>query len=320
MKAAVWSSLLVVAACQPPTFEAPSRVDSVRILANKTDTPYARPGETVKVTSLALDARPSQLEPMRVYWLPGACINPPGDAYYQCFAGLANELPRGVDLGPLLTEGDSFSFRMPEDVIESHPTREGQEPYGLAVVFTIACAGHVEYAPPAPGGSPDAVPFACFDRAGSRLGAEDFVFAYSLVYAFADRRNENPVLERVTYGGAPIDPEQGLRIPRCQRSNIDDCGATKLDVSIPSLSHEPDPSNLDTNGSQLRETLYVRYFSTGGKISNDTVVIFDPRKGRLSDTGDEFRAQQLAGEYRLWAVVHDNRGGVTWLELPLHVE
>lgn len=302
-----------------PNFEAPSQVDGVRVLANRADSPYAVPGATVNITSLAVDARPNPSEPMHVYWLPGACINPPGDLYYQCFSQFGGVLPSGVDLGPLLTAGDSFSFQMPADVIESHANIDGRDPYGLAVVFTLACAGRVEYVPPVPGGSPDAVPFVCLDSAGARLGANDFVFAYSLVYAFADRSNENPVLEQVTYGGTPLDPDQGLSISHCQESKIDDCPATKLDVSVPSSSQELDPSNLDGNGNPLKVTLYVQYFSTGGKISNDTVVIFDPRNGRLRATGDDFRAPLRAGEYRMWAVVHDNRGGVTWQEFALHV-
>jgi len=202
---------------------------------------------------------------------------------------------------------------------QSHATIEGQDPYGLAVVFVVACAGRVQYAPPAPGGSPDAVPFVCLDSAGARLGADDFVFAYSLVYAFADRSNENPVLEQVSYRGAPIDTDQGLTISHCEKSKIDDCPTSKLEVSVPSSSQELDYSNLDGNGNPLKESLYVQYFSTGGKISSDTIVIFDPRNGRLSGTGNDFRAPQQAGEYRLWAVVHDNRGGVTWQELALHV-
>jgi len=145
------------------------------------------------------------------------------------------------------------------------------------------------------------------------------VFAYSLVYAFAERRNENPVLDSVSYGGTPIDPAQGLELEHCEKSKIDDCPATKLDVNVPASSQELDPSNLDSAGNPLKETIYVQYFMTGGKIANDTTVIYDPRQGRLGDTGDDFRAPLAAGEYRLWAVLHDNRAGVTWQELALHV-
>jgi hypothetical protein len=53
---------------------------------------------------------------------------------------------------------------------------------------------------------------------------------------------------------------------------------------------------------------------------SDTVILFDPVAGRLTGTGDDFYPPQAAGAYRLWAVVHDNRGGVTWQEFPLHAK
>jgi hypothetical protein len=187
------------------------------------------------------------------------------------------------------------------------------------VVFTLACAGHVEYVPLPARGSPDAVPFGCFDDRGNRLGADDSVFAYSLVYAFPERANQNPEIEQVTFAGAPVDPSAGISLAYCTKSKIDDCPARKVDVVVPSSSHESDPTNLDADGHVLRELLYVKYYVTGGKLTNDTAVLFDPRRGRLSNTGDDYRARQKAGEYRLWVVVRDNRGGVTWQELPLHV-
>ncbi|MEO6602015.1 MAG: hypothetical protein ABIQ16_19200 [Polyangiaceae bacterium] len=41
--------------------------------------------------------------------------------------------------------------------------------------------------------------------------------------------------------------------------------------------------------------------------------------GRLSNTGDDFKSPLTAGEYQLWAVLRDNRGGVTWQSFALHV-
>jgi hypothetical protein len=69
----------------------------------------------------------------------------------------------------------------------------------------------------------------------------------------------------------------------------------------------------------LGENLYVQYFSTDGKFTNDTTIIFDAREGRLSNTGNDFKSPLSPGEYQLWAVLHDNRGGATWQSFPLHV-
>jgi hypothetical protein len=316
MKSAMALALLACA-CSAVSFDPESKVETVRILATSADKPYAAPGDTVNMQVLAVDGRPSPLAPMNVYWLPSACIDLPGDAYYGCFASFARTLPLHTDVGSALVAGASFSFQMPTDVIASHTT-VGGDPYGLAVIFTIACAGHVEYVPPPFGGSPDAVPFGCFDAAGALLGADDFVLAYSLIYSFVDRTNSNPVLESVTVNGAVVDPTVGIALDHCTKANIDDCPTTPLDVVVPASSQELDPSDLDANGDVLKEEIYVDYYLTAGKVASDTVVLFDPRAGRLSGTGNALSAPQTAGDYRLWAVVHDDRGGASWQELALH--
>ena len=208
---------------------------------------------------------------------------------------------------------------MPEDAIATHAATAG-DPYGLAVAFTIACAGHVQYRPPPAGGSPDAVPFACVDDAGATLGADDFVFAYSLVYAYADRTNAAPVIDGVTFGGAAVDPTAGITVTRCTDANSSDCPTTPIDVTVPASSDEPDPGDLDANGQVLAEEIYVDYYVTGGAITHDTVVLYDPRAGRLGNTGDGYAAAQTAGDYVFWAVVHDDRGGVAWTQFPVHTE
>ena len=311
--------LLLLGACSAPNFESPSLVDSVRVLATRTETPYAAPGATVRLETLTIDGRASSTEPLHVSWLPTPCINPPGDAYYGCFPDWKGQLRSGADLGAELVSGDTFSFTLPSDIVRTHAGTGSGEAYGLAVAFSLACAGHVEYRPEAAGGAPDAVPFVCADSSGHALGADQFVFAYSLVYAFAERRNKNPELNAISYAGQPIDLNAGLSIDHCQTASLDDCPANKLDVDVPGSSQEQDPSNQNPDGSALHESLYVQYFTTGGKIANDTVVIFDARQGRLGHTGDDFRAPKTPGEYRLWAVVHDNRGGTAWQEVALHV-
>ncbi len=308
----------LIGACNAVTFDPSSKVETVRILATSADKPYAVPGDTVHMQVLAFDGRPSPATPMSVYWLPSACINPPGDAYYGCFPAFAQAFPAHTDIGPSLAKGTAFSFQMPTTVISSHGGSGGGDPYGVAVVFTIACAGHVEYVPTPAGGSLDAVPFGCFDDAGARLGADDFVLAYSLVYSFADRTNANPVIQNVTFGGAPVDPTTGIAVDHCTKSNLDDCPTTPLDVVVPTASQEPDPSDLDANGNVLKEEIYVDYYLTAGKVASDTVVLFDPRGGQVTATSDALSVPQKAGDYQLWAVVHDNRGGATWQALALH--
>jgi len=294
-----------------------SLVQSVRILATSADKPYALPGDTVTMQVLAFDGRASQLTPMGVWWLPQPCIDPPGDAFYACFPAFAESYAPGVDLTSQLVPGPAFSFGMPSDAIAAHSGSRGGEPYGLAVVFTIACAGHVQYLSPAPGAPPDTLPFGCFDAANNLLGPDEFVFAYSLVYAFTDRTNANPVIQSITFEGSTVDPAVGITVEHCTQSNIDKCSTTALDTIVPASSDETDPGDLDANGNPLKEEIYVEYFLTAGKVKNDSMILYDPAAGLLPNTSDDFYAPQSPGSFYLWAVVHDNRGGVAWQQVPL---
>jgi hypothetical protein len=71
-------------------FDAPSKVNSVRILGVRVDAPYAKPGQTVSLDLLAVDGRLDQTRPMQIAWLPFVCVNPPQDLYYACFLPLSN--------------------------------------------------------------------------------------------------------------------------------------------------------------------------------------------------------------------------------------
>jgi hypothetical protein len=62
----------------------------------------------------------------------------------------------------------------------------------------------------------------------------------------------------------------------------------------------------------------VDYYLTAGKVDHNTIILFDPRAGQLSNTSDSFYAPQTAGDSIVWAVVHDDRGGVSWAQFTVH--
>src|SRR5205823_1548934 len=139
--------------------------------------------------------------PLRHYWVPLVCLNPKDDLYYACFipaqdggvdagtrliptidagagdggAGGGNvlaNLPPGVDIGPFLPQGTTFSFTMPLDAIQP---RVGSDPYGLAVIFDIACTGHITLTQRDPAGGPQQVPLACTGDDGLPVPPSDYV-------------------------------------------------------------------------------------------------------------------------------------------------
>ncbi len=93
-----------LSSCSPADFVSSTVINGVRILASRASKPRAAPGDEVNVDLLAFDGRPNAKAP-KLYWLPIGCVNPTNDAYYACFAKLAEGgggggvLLTGVDAG-----------------------------------------------------------------------------------------------------------------------------------------------------------------------------------------------------------------------------
>jgi hypothetical protein len=339
-------------ACGASAFDSQSKVTGVRIFGVRSDKPYAKPGETVTLEVLAADGRRNRPRPLKIFWIPVVCINPRDDLYYLCFVppqsaeagapgssrdegarlvrpfpddagagdggggggGGLTSIPEGIDLSPLLQQGPTFKFRMPDDVIKERP---GSPPYGLAIVFNIACAGQVRIAERT-GGSPQQIPIRCTDEEGNPLSPDDYVIGINRVYSYLDRSNTNPVVEKVTLDGKDVDLAKGITIDHCVANKRADCPPVKIDVKVSDASWEENPS---TAGSAAqREQIWVTYYSDLGDFKDEARLLFDPKVGRVSDSDVEFRAPYQPSEGTIWAVVHDNRAGAAFVVLPLHVK
>jgi hypothetical protein len=329
-------------------FDAQSKVNSVRMFGVRPDKPYAKPGETVTLEVLSTDGRGNKARPLKIYWIPVVCINPREDLYYLCFlpppsdgdggfldggarldppfpidpntadAGIGSgglvSIPQGIDLGPFLPQGPTFTFRMPDDVIKE---RQGSAPYGLAIVFNIACAGQVRLAERT-GNAPQQVPIQCTDEGGNPLSPDDFVIGINRVYSYLDRTNANPIVEGVTLDGGAVDPAAGITINRCVAKKRGDCSPVKLGVKVSDSSWEENPS--PGQAATQREQIWVTYYSDLGDFKDEARLLFDSRAGRVTDSDIEFRAPYEPAEGTVWAVVHDNRAGAAFVVLPLHVK
>ncbi len=341
---------VVAVACGAAGFDPASKVDSVRLFVVKADKPFAKPGETVTLEGLTTDARKEKTRAAKLYWIPILCLNPPDDLYYLCFAppgsasadaqaarlipisssspggamassagvsgaNLFASLPTGVDLAPFLPQGPTFAFTMPEDSVQE---RKGIPPYGLAIVFNIACAGRVEFAARDASGGAQQVPVLCSDESGKRLPPSDYVIGIARVYAWADRVNTNPVVESLTAGGNDVDLTAGITLDRCTSAKESECAENKIGLRVSEASWEPNPSEVTRDG-ELREQIWVDYYADLGTFDDEARLLFDTRQGRVSESDVKYRAPKDAADGTLWAVVHDNRGGAAWVSAPLHI-
>lgn len=328
---------LPLAACLKVDFDPESVITGVRIIATKADKPFAKPGDTVNLETLAVDARADQSRPMKLFWIPVPCINPTRDLYYVCFAQFLNQsatgasggtdsaassaaalLTPGADLTAFLPQGPTFSFTMPTDAVSSHPPVEGAlAPYGLAIFFNIACAGHVKLEQSSTD-NPQNVPLGCYDDAGNKLGPDQYVIGFTRVYAYDNISNANPVLDGLTYDGQPVT-DAGIVVDHCTADKVADCDEKTLGVSFSDSIWEANPLSQDSSGNIQHEQVWTAYYATTGRFDSEIRLLFDAVEGRVDNTDNKFRAPKEVGTGTLWVVTHDNRGGASWKTVNITV-
>ena len=332
----------------------PSDVHTLRVLAVRSETPFAKPGSTAELSMLAFDGSPrSRLadgssRATSTLWI-GGCVNPPGDDYRACMpylhavaaelgdANLANgTIPANAPPG-LVGWGQAFTAEVPADIITSRPRApDVVNPYGLEVVFFAYCGGQLRQV----GGDSTKFPLGCFDsRTGEELGRDDFEYGFYPLFSYASLDNQNPVLSSILFDGLSPGASCSDTLPcaegyhcgtesvclpivnRCAKPNADDCENHSLSIDVPRSSVEPAAVAHVAEADALPESLWVSYYANAGSFDQDARIINDPHSGWNDDTAGKWRAQlDSSREVRLWAVVRDNRNGVTWGSRDVWVE
>ncbi len=99
-------------------FDPGSRVNSYRVLGQQMDAPFARPGETVNITSVSYDPQGRS-----VSWAWGACVNPDASTVRGCLDKIGADAALSGS-SPILAQGsglDHFSYTVPADTLDSLP-------------------------------------------------------------------------------------------------------------------------------------------------------------------------------------------------------
>lgn len=321
-------------------FDPPSELKTLRVLAVQKDEPYAKPGDTVNLSMLWYDGSRKAPRPVQVAWFAG-CFDPLGDLYQGCFASFAGFDPSKNELPPDLTvgSGNRFTFSMPDNVItrKPPPADPRQPAYGLAYVFFAACAGTIG---PAPRGGAQAFPLACRDDSGKLLGGDDFVAGYSAVYAFDKYTNQNPIIatDKFQVGGkeyAPscvgdacidtpipdtLDCNTAPCIRACNADGTKDCPDIHVRPFVDRASAEVDQVSVDAYGQTFQEQMWIDYYVSRGGLKSEVRLLNDATAGWNDDYGTEFHAPKKPGIVTIFAVVHDNRGGVNWARQEVLVQ
>jgi hypothetical protein len=236
-----------------------------------------------------------------------------------------------------LPQGPTFSVPVSSDIITKHaPPKGTATPYGIALVFNMACAGHPELLPVDSSNlSFNQLPVGCFDKNGNQLDPSSFVVGYATIYAYETLTNANPVISEMIYQGEPLDGgflddssiadagtagEGGIVVPACTNPDPDACTQYGFGIDVPDSSWQVDPQDLGSNGQPLHEQIWVDYYWTAGSFSDDSRLLYDPMLGFVGDAAVYLTAPAKPTNATFWAVVHDNRGGVSWTVVPYRVE
>jgi len=332
------------------SFDAPSKVNALRILAVTPDKPYAAPGDEVTFKMTFNDGYVDPVDgvvsrPVLMVWL-GGCYDPPADQYFGCyeqlgsllkdaFSGSMSTLPDEIKFGPFL---DTFKLKIPEDIVSRRPKPDFGPHYGIAYLFFLACAG-ASVAPVLPDGTgkaPD-FPLGCFDADGNRLGPESFVPGYTQIYSFADgRTNANPMMagmkieaddlpEGDDFDTIPIvaacpltDDER--RSPSCSQEIPASCEPYDIKAIIDPGVAELDPDATGEENGKLTEAVWISYFADRGDIAPGIKLVNDAVTGFNPDLGTQWLPPAEPGIATVWAVLRDARGGSSVLQRFIRVE
>lgn len=327
-------------------FTSPSLIDSLRVLAVQPEPASGVPGEPVKLSMLVHDGRSGRADipepaPTQVLWI-GGCHNPPSRQYFGCYPAidaLARQLADVAPETPLtplpgyIGLGTEFELPLPEDILEAAPRYE-TDPihFGVSYVFFAVCAGELRLDLKSKG----SLPLSCFDRAGRRLGADDYVEGFTTLYTYEGVQNHNPELESIKFAGADVvlgpcesdddcrelaEPLEGFKsyacsaagqcIPAVTRCDSGDgCAKYAIEPNAPRDSAEPDPS---APGAGQAEVLWLNFYADDGEFSSETRLLNDRESGWVENHASDWRpVRKTPGTVRLFATLHDNRGGADW--------
>jgi hypothetical protein len=338
------SSLLT--ACDED-FESPAELDSLRVLAVRSEPASGVPGADAALEMLLVDEdEPPELAPEReldVLWL-GGCHNPPGRQFYECYPllrAIAGELEDSAVATPperfppgVFGTDRTFSFSVPDGILTDAP-RIATDPvhFGVSFVFFAACSGKLRPRPELQ----NRVPIDCVDReSGKPVPPSELVTGFSTLYSYEGSVNENPRIRGVSIDGASYTPgtaceadadcgalEDGALRYACSSAQL--CvpwfAACPADGKCPEHRILPDVDRASSERlGDENEIVWANYYTTAGSFEADTQLVADRKTGYTEDPSGRWHPPRRAlVAARLWITLNDYRGGATWTSIDVMV-
>jgi hypothetical protein len=234
-------------------------------------------------------------------WGWGLCVNPASATAPGCLSAL--------DPSTVIIERDkaTFDFIVPNDVITSLPA--GAAGHASVGAVVVACPGQLT-------SQPGSIPFVCVEAAGGRaLTTSEYVVGVKRIFARDTDKNDNPIIDGVTWDGAAWPSSEIKEVVPCDESGNEYEACTRneqhlIRVAIPPASIE---SGVDSFGAPFHEQVIVQYYATEGIFEHDV------RLARETTTGWTARRGSAGQTVTMWFVARDDRGGVAWEERQIRV-
>jgi len=288
-------------------FDPASRVNSFRVLAQRTDVPFAKPGETVNISSLGYDPRGRS-----VTWAWGACVNPEASTVQGCLDKIAADA-QSSGSSAILAQGlglSSFDYTVPADALDALPALA--KPSAMVGVISIACPGDLSLEP-----GVDHLPFSCKEAGtGRAFELDEYVVGLKRIQIRSTDRNLNPTIEQVSFDGEPWPEDEIKQVIGCdtEKNEYQPCAENTKHK----LGARPTADSVESGrtefGVDFTEQVIIEYYATEGVFEYEIKIGADPV------TGWAARKSASGKDLTLWMVVHDDRGGATWAERHVHVQ
>lgn len=278
---AVAAAASAAMSCEQTTFEPASKVDTLRVLAVRADSPFATPGQRVHIDALVADPK-GQGRAVQVAW--GTCVNPGSGEVTAC----------GSQAGGFAVSGASFDLTVPSDALANPPT---DYPVGVVGVVFAACGGGTFVSK-----RTDTAPVTCVDASGATLGRDDFMWGDKRIVTVPFETcqeqqpsiacQHNPTIHSVDLGARAIASGQSVE-------------------AIVTMEPGSAETYLDPRGSKSTEDLVAFFYASGGVV-RDGFTRFDA--SGATRTVVAVTDAQRGTTVNVWVVVRDDRGGMDWQE------
>lgn len=125
----------------------------------------------------------------------------------------------------------------------------------------------------------------------------------------------------------PADVDCDASPAQCVATCADDGDSSCPAYPFRPIIDQADPNNQDIDdvsakllGRKVGEQMWIDYYTEAGGFKSAVRLLNDATSGWNDNYGTVFYAPKSPGPFRLWAVVHDNRGGVAWSGITLKAQ